>query len=446
MPPPEHTESAPASPAPSSPASAPAPQIVVVSTVVVPVVVAVPVPISTSPLPHFSEKKLPAAEENFSEEKKLPAEQTSPSAFSGFWRKFGGTGFVVSAVFHFALAVFALLFVFAEYSVPAEAEAMFISGSGGGNGAASGANARGQTERAFRRSPPAEKFSPKIVSRSQTARVALPEIPAISVPMPGASALKNAGAGATAGGGSTGVGGGFGGGIGTGIGVGIGGGKNFIGKFKTLLGAEIRAERIAVYLDCSGSMKRYLPAVKAEIYEKFPDADVFAYSGALTEIRDGEIVGGRAAKAKTLAASAKKLADDETETEKLSPAGRTLHRKFSARFAAGTTGAWLDILSRERYDALVVFSDFRDGIRQRRDGKTVFADSTYSPTPDARTERERRWETEWLAAFSRAGAPKLYLFSTRTPPQAFLEKCATTSGGSVTILSMKKRATEASGD
>jgi len=166
----------------------------------------------------------------------------------------------------------------------------------------------------------------------------------------------------------------------------------------------------------------------------------------LTEVLDGEVVGGRAFKAKSLAALKRKPAEDATETEKLSSSGRILHRKFADRFAAGTAGAWIDVFSRERYDALVVFSDFRDGIRQRRDGKTVFADSTYSPTPDSRTARERRWEDDWTNAFSRTGAPKLYLFSIRSEPQEFLKKCVEISGGSVTILDLKKRAKKAGGE
>jgi len=435
-------------------AQASAPQ---VQVVVVPVVVPVPLPIPplnpAKSLPRedgFSEKIALPCEENFepqSEKKSVAHEiSTPPSAFALFWRKFGGAGFVASSIFHFALIIFALFFVFAEYAVPVEAEAMFISGAGGGNDSSFGKKSRDASERAFRRQPSPESFSQKIVSRAKTASVVLPEIPKIATPAMPSLSSRSLSAGGNGGEGSTGSGGGFGGGLGTGIGVGIGGGKNFVGKFKTLLGAEIRAERIAVYLDCSGSMTRYLPAVKAEIYEKFPDADVFAYAGALTEVLDGEVVGGRAFKAKSLATLKRKPAEDATETEKLSSSGRILHRKFSDRFAAGTAGAWLDVLSRERYDALVVFSDFRDGIRQRRDGKTVFADSTYSPTPDSRTARERRWEDDWTSAFSRVDAPKLYLFSIRSEPQEFLKKCVEISGGSVTILDLKKRAKKAVGE
>lgn len=186
-------------------------------------------------------------------------------------------------------------------------------------------------------------------------------------------------------------------------------------------------------------MRSFLPAVKEEIYEKFPDADVFAFSGTGIEVRDGEILGGKNMKAKTLAGIRKKRADDETDVAKLSGAARILHRKYADHFAAGTAGAWLDVFSRERYDALVIFSDFRDGIRQRRGEKTVFADSSYSPMPDARDARERKWEADWLAAFSRAGAPKLYLFSVRAQPQEFLQKCVSASGGEIVILDLKKK-------
>ena len=40
---------------------------------------------------------------------------------------------------------------------------------------------------------------------------------------------------------------GFGGGVGLGAGIGIGDGKNHLEKFKTLLGAQIKAQKIAVF-------------------------------------------------------------------------------------------------------------------------------------------------------------------------------------------------------
>lgn len=438
-------------------------RVVFVPVVTVPVVVAVPVPIPVPAPPGkiFGDgKNFPGREGDFpgaigaNEAPSRRGGNENPSGPSGaislaepsdgggraislLWRKFGGTGFVISAIFHFALFTLALFLVFSNPISREPEQTEFVSGSGG----QSAGIARSQTERAFRRPP--EEFARKITSRAKTAKIAIPELPKLA-PMQCASrvSLSKFSGNASGGNGDGSVGGnGFGGGLGNGVGVGIGDGKNFLGKFKTkmLLGAKIQAEKIAVYLDCSGSMKHRLPAVKEEIYKNFPDADVFAYSGAGTEVLDGAVVGGRAMRAKTLAALKRKRADDETETGKLSGAGRVIYKRYAAHFAAGTAGAWLDIMSHERYDALVIFSDFRDGIRQRRDGKTIYADSTYSPTDDdARTSQERRWETEWLSAFSRGGAPKLYLFSTKSRPQELLEKCAEKSGGSVTILNFKK--------
>lgn len=425
-------------------------RVVFVPVVTVPVVVAVPVPIPVPAPPGkiFGDgKNFPGREGDFpgaigaDEAPSRRGGNENPSGSSGaislLWRKFGGTGFVISAIFHFALFTLALFLVFSNPISREPEQTEFVSGSGG----QSAGIARSQTERAFRRPP--EEFARKITSRAKTAKIAIPEIPKLA-PMQCASrvSLSKFSGNASGGNGDGSVGGnGFGGGLGNGIGVGIDDGENFLGKFKTkmLLGAKIQAEKIAVYLDCSSSMKRRLPAVKEEIYKNFPDADVFAYSGAGTEVLDGAVVGGRAMRAKTLAALKRKRADDETETGKLSGAGRVIYKRYAAHFAAGTAGAWLDIMSHERYDALVIFSDFRDGIRQRRDGKTIYADSTYSPTDDdARTSQERRWETEWLSAFSRGGAPKLYLFSTKSRPQELLEKCAEKSGGSVTILNFKK--------
>lgn len=439
-------------PAPSPPSKPPpapsensAPRIIIAPTVIVPVVVAVPVPVpaaSSSENENLSSGNVPLSSEGKTESAGALPEfprASPPGAFSAFWKKFGGAGFVASSLFHFALIVGALLFVVAEVDVPAEKAAAFVSGSGGGASGTRGAD-RSRAEKLFRRGP-REIRAPKIVSRAADAKIALPEMPEIRFAGALGFSGKLGGNAASASGGGKGGGAsgrsGFGGGIGAGTGVGIGGGGNHLGKFKVLLGTKVHARRIAVFLDCSGSMKKHLPAVKAEIYEKFPDADVFAYSGAGIEARDGEIVGARTMRAKDVAAiGRRKKADDATEASRLSGRGKTVYGRYAAHFSAGVLGAWLDVFLRERYDALVVFSDFRDGIRQRRDGKTVFADSSYAPADDARTPRERRWEADWLAAFARSGAPKLYLFSVRATPQDFLKKCVEASGGEVSVLDL----------
>lgn len=422
----------------SESAESPQPNVIVVPTVVVPVVVPVPVPV---PVPQPG-KGTSASDSEFSEEAEMPPPEEllteipqarPPGALALFWRKYGGTGFVFSAVFHFALLVGALFWVISEWQTPKREETHFVSGSGGSSAARG--PAKGFAEKVLRRKP--KEDSEKILSKGKNAMLALP-------PMPEVKSFRNLGlekiemSGIAEYGTDFSGNSGFGGGLGHGHGIGIGDGKNHLGKFKTLLGAKVEAQRIAVYLDCSGSMKSYLPAVKAEIYEKFPDADIFAYAGAGTEVADGDIVGGRAMKAKQLSAIKRKRSADETEVAKLSAMGKSLHKRYSDHFSAGTAGAWLDIFLRERYDALVVFSDFRDGIRQRRDGKTVFADSSYSPKDDERNARERAWESDWLRDFSKKGAPKLYLFSAKAEPQNFLKECVEASGGTVTILSLKK--------
>ena len=423
--------------APDSPSNPP-PQIVVVPVAIVPVPVPVPVivPVPAAPNPRGNGVPAePAPATTHSAVLGVPARERPPSAFSAFWRKIGGAGFIASALFHFALMAGALLWIVSENDSPRAAEpATFVSGAGG----ASASVRENFSRKNLHRPPP--KQSPKILVKTAKTKLALPEMPKLAAPKNFAEKLGGNASGGNAASGNDAVGNsGFGGGLGAGTGIGLGGGKNHLAKFKTLLGAKIQAQRIAVFLDCSGSMRSFLPAVKEEIYEKFPDADVFAFSGTGIEVRDGEILGGKNMKAKTLAGIRKKRADDETDVSKLSGAARILHRKYADHFAAGTAGAWLDVFSRERYDALVIFSDFRDGIRQRRGEKTVFADSSYSPTPDARDARERKWEADWLAVFSRAGTPKLYLFSVRAQPQEFLQKCVSASGGEIVILDLKKK-------
>ena len=98
-------------------------------------------------------------------------------------------------------------------------------------------------------------------------------------------------------------------------------------------------------------------------------------------------------------------------------------------------GAWIDRLLAEKYDALVVFSDFQDGIRvydEKRKGhpSLVYSDSSYHPV--GRTLPPGRWQEQWLQAFQQAQrgqGPRLYLFSIQGEPQGFLQRCVEASGG-----------------
>ncbi len=244
--------------------------------------------------------------------------------------------------------------------------------------------------------------------------------------------------------------GGFGRGIGSfggnGLGTGLGNRAGFVGR--PVMGAFIRAKRVAVYLDCSGSMRSYLPRVEAEIRKQFPDADVFRFDGARVVGLGDMVVFGR-----RFHGVAPRLREGPTQTalETLTPNGRSVQAKVRTACEKGSLGAWMDRLLAESYDALVVFSDFQDGVRlyetKKGEPKMVYSDSSYHKVGGVQ-KGHTRWQREWLEAFGKApqgAGPRLYLFTVQQEPQVFLQACVAASGGaSISVSWLKKGARKAS--
>jgi hypothetical protein len=285
---------------------------------------------------------------------------------------------------------------------------------------ASGASAASAGEHAVKARPKAN-FQPRqrLAVNNANASVSLPSLPPVSGAMAGPA---GGAAGHAAASNGAGKGFGFGGASGT--------ATHFIGK--PVLGATIRAQHVAVYLDCSGSMKPYLDRVAAEIRKQYPDADVFLFDGARIVAVEDHIVYGR-----TFRGEAPRLTEalSQTVESALTPAGRQLLARLRLPCEKGSLGAWIDRLLVEKYDALVVFSDFQDGIRvydEKRKGhpSLVYSDSSYHPV--GRTLPAGRWQEQWLQAFRQAEhgqGPRLYLFSIQEEPQGFLRRCVEASGG-----------------
>ena len=156
--------------------------------------------------------------------------ENTPEAQSGkpkrrFFRG-SGAGFTASAIVHAAFLVFAVFWITERIRKAPEEEVVqaFVTGSGGGQGGENQAH----RVKAHKVLPPRP---PKILSKSASATIALPEF---NVKMPAPTSFSQNIAGLSANGlanGGSGFGGGSGGGIGTGIGVGIGDGKNLVGAF-----------------------------------------------------------------------------------------------------------------------------------------------------------------------------------------------------------------------
>lgn len=357
-----------------------------------------------------------------------PPEKISPK------RRIGGNGagFLVSFAVHAAFLIFAIFWITDRIrNTPEEEEiAAFVTGSGGGKSGKTPGNIA-------TRPKPLKLKPPKIVSKSAKSAIALPEFNVKIPDLPDASQSFSAlAADGLAFGGDGGFGGGSGGGIGSGMGIGIGNAKNYVGQFapRKVMGANILAEKVAVYLDCSGSMSPYLPQVRNEIYDKYPDADIFEFDGIRTLVHDGDVVGGKHYKDKNASYNRYGIRLDGTEKDRLSSNGKRIHKKYAENFERGSVGAWLDIMLNEKYDALVIFSDFQDGIRQfNKDGETIFADSVYQPTEtDGRKNRDLRWQNRWHATLKRRkNSLRIYLFSIGVEPQKFLADCVELSGGEI---------------
>ncbi len=285
----------------------------------------------------------------------------------GFWRRIGGGGLTVSVLIHVLLVFIAAAYVISTVTDNAKKEPnTFATGAGGGSGGERVKNTQHKIQPKNVKS--LAKTTTRITSKSASATIALPDLP-------NSASASTMVSGMMAGGASKGFGGGSGGGIGVGKGTGSGGGKNFVAK--PVLGANIFAQRLAVYFDASASMLPYLDKVEAEIRDKFPDADVFLGDGVHIDIHDTLVVGGDKFKGqpflnRTPGGGKKKTAkgdivETDTNPAKLTSAGRNILKKYGQNFKLGSGGAWLDVLKDERaYDALIIFSDFQDGVRQVR--------------------------------------------------------------------------------
>lgn len=372
-------------------------------------------------------------------------EQAAVRQKQGFWARLGGGGLMVSLMIHFFLIVVAVFWVVSTWTDSTKREpTQFATGAGGGN---DGDRAKIYQHRLQQKNMKSlAKSTPRLTSKNPNSSISLPDIPNVST-----SSMVS---GATMGGSSKGFGGGSGGGIGSGQGIGVGNDKNMIGKFKPVMGAKIQATKIAVFMDSSQSMSRYLDRVEAEIRKQFPDADVFSYGGVWTKTIGGVVLGGNKYKG-SYGEGAKGVAKN-TDIDKLTLKGKSIFRQYDQNFKTGCVGAWIDIMKNQReYDALIVFSDFQDGVSQFREKEkdakyyfgspkfeTVYADGTRSKHPtDDRTEQEKLWEKEWLKVFGEANigkGPRLYLFSTEVDPQPIFDKCVKASGGQIKLVKWLK--------
>lgn len=350
-----------------------------------------------------------------------------------FW-KIGKEGLFTSLLFHVLLLITATAWVVVVHDDRKDTNSFVTGSSGGGGGdrAAPQHKVRPQGPKSL------SKSVTRIASKAPDSQITLPAMPDLNRNL--LSGTANAASK------------GFGGAMGANIGRIGNGGKNFVGK--TVMGMKIGGSRIAVYLDNSYSMIPYLDDVEKQIKLQFPGADVFRYFGIFVRVENGEVMGSTLNK-KFEEDTVEQLVEQRkgrnttpvgTNLNKLSPQGRTIYNMRDTQFKVGSIGAWTDYMMSQHYDALVVFTDFEDGIQQWRrvkDGRPrLVFDADWRPRADERNEDEKAWEKRWLAQFAKAPAgkaPRLYLFSTEMEPQDLWKQCVEVSGGEIRMVKVGKK-------
>ncbi|MDR2513543.1 MAG: hypothetical protein LBD01_07110 [Puniceicoccales bacterium] len=316
----------------------------------------------------------------------------------------------ISICVHIILVIITLTWVVARHVTTPQAEETYIvTGAGGGNDGRRQTTGDGKFQQKQPR--PMAKIPQRIAVRGQST-ISMPDLSDIQINMFDSNGLCSSP--------SKGLGGGAGGGIGNGIGLGIGNGRNLVSSFmpkKRVMGLDIEAENIAVYLDSSGSMLPYLENVRQQIYKEYPHADIFEHKHIGIKVQNGKVLGGLNSTHAPTHSRARKIDRANTapigKQRPLSAQGKAILKRYGPNFAKHSVGAWMDIMMFEDYDALVVFSDFQDGVRD--DGKKA------------------TWEKRWTTQFSKK-RPKLYLFSIQLSPQLIWQKCVEVSGGEIKMM------------
>ncbi|HSI63593.1 MAG TPA: hypothetical protein VLE43_10755 [Candidatus Saccharimonadia bacterium] len=226
----------------------------------------------------------------------------------------------------------------------------------------------------------------KIVSTSAAA-ISLPEMPADPIDMPELSSKMGGGVMGSGGFGSSGSGGGFG------TGQGIGGMKGMTFKPIVMFGKDLKARKIAVILDVSGSMTPHLTKVVKELDRVAAGSRVMLYVGCgVATPKDGVRLDRDAIKTSnrgkdesknfeifwrrshTKAPPAGTPPPDPKDKDKGPIPEEAVYSVMATRSetyfmkSQGIQYAWISLLARElsEADALYWFSDFQDQVDDKQ--------------------------------------------------------------------------------
>lgn len=203
-------------------------------------------------------------------ESAVASPEQKPSLFAIYWLKIGGSSLLLSILVHVALLIGAALLV--KTTLLDEKPVDFLPGGGSKAGRdATDALARNvQVKR--QRSMDQSRSLSKVMSSGESA-IKLTDIPLDAGKLPDLGELMGGGPMGAAGFGTAGLGGGIG------PGVGLGGNRGITFKPIVMFGKDLKARKIAVVLDISGSMTQHLTAVIRELDRVAPGSRVILYVG-----------------------------------------------------------------------------------------------------------------------------------------------------------------------
>lgn len=188
-----------------------------------------------------------------------------------FWRRVGGGSLALSLIIHVSLLLGAGLFVIVT-QIP-EPQVDFLPGGGSAQGAEASGQLSHQVQQKKRSKLTKTLPLQKIVSTGLS-DITLPEAPLDALALPDMSSLMGGGSIGRSGFGKAGAGGGFGDGFGT------GGMSGITFQPLTMFGKELKDTRkIAVVMDVSRSMTRYLPIVAKELDKVARGSPLILYFG-----------------------------------------------------------------------------------------------------------------------------------------------------------------------
>jgi len=216
-----------------------------------------------------------------SEPEPIAIPERRPNPLIAFWRLIGGGSLVLSIILHTGVAIVAGLVYLT--STTTEKNVDFLPGGGTTQGAEASKDLARKLEHKKRNTLIRHTPMQRVLSTGE-AEILLPDAPTALLDVPDISSFLDGGMKVSGGFGKGGAGGGFG------DGIGIGGMSGVTFKPLTMFGMELKDTRkIAVVMDVSRSMTRYLPFVARELDRIARQSVLVLYFGCGLTTPRGEV-------------------------------------------------------------------------------------------------------------------------------------------------------------